>query len=67
MACFRLPASDPEDIERRLREEFQIEAPVRRWNEEVLVRVSVAPYTTADDLERLTAALDELFTRARRT
>jgi isopenicillin-N epimerase len=66
MACFRLPASEPEDVERRLREEFRIEVPVRGWNGQVLVRVSVAPYNTAEDLEQLTEALDELFMRAPR-
>ena len=67
MACFRLPDCDPEEVERRLREDAGIEVPVRRWNGQVLVRVSIAPYNTAEDLERLTQALDVLFTRAPRT
>lgn len=61
MACFHLPACDPETVERRLREEFAIEAPVRDWNGETLIRVSVAPYNTAEDLCRLETALDSLF------
>jgi isopenicillin-N epimerase len=61
MACFRLPECDPEEVELRLLEAFRIEAPVRDWNGQVLVRVSVAPYNTAEDLERLEAALVELF------
>jgi isopenicillin-N epimerase len=61
MACFRLPECDPEEIERRLRNEFRIEAPVRNWNGQPLIRVSVAPYNTAEDLAALEAALGALF------
>jgi isopenicillin-N epimerase len=57
MACFRLPQCEPEQVERRLREEFRIEVPVRDWNGLQLIRVSIAPYNTHDDLERLEAAL----------
>jgi isopenicillin-N epimerase len=61
MACFRLPECDPEEIERRLREEFRIDAPVRKWNGQSLIRVSVAPYNTAEDVAALEAALGALF------
>jgi isopenicillin-N epimerase len=61
MACFRLPDCDPEAVEDRLRDEFRIEAPVRSWNGHVLIRVSVAPYNTHEDLDRLEAALGEIF------
>jgi isopenicillin-N epimerase len=61
MACFRLPACDPEEIERRLRNEFRIEAPVRNWNEQPLIRVSVAPYNKAEEVAALEAALGALF------
>jgi isopenicillin-N epimerase len=61
MAAFRLPECDPDEAGRRLLDEFRIEAPVREWNGQHLVRVSVAPYTTADDLRRLRAALEALF------
>jgi isopenicillin-N epimerase len=57
MACFWLPQCDPEQVERRLREEFRIEVPVRDWNGRQLIRVSIAPYNTSDDLERLETAL----------
>jgi isopenicillin-N epimerase len=60
MACFRLPQCDPEEVELRLLEEFRIEAPVRDWNGQVLIRVSVAPYNTARDFEQLEAALRQL-------
>jgi isopenicillin-N epimerase len=61
MACFRLPPCEPEQVERRLREEFGIEVPVRTWNGGQLIRVSIAPYNTDDDLERLEAALSAVF------
>jgi isopenicillin-N epimerase len=61
MASFHLPPSDPEQIELRLLEEFGIEAPVREWNGQILIRASIAPYNTADDLTGLVAALRALF------
>jgi isopenicillin-N epimerase len=61
MACFRLPECDPEPVERRLRDEFRIEVPVRDWNGRQLIRVSIAPYNTGEDLERLEAALRAVF------
>jgi isopenicillin-N epimerase len=61
MAWFRLPGCEPETVERRLRDEFRVEAPVRRRNAEQLIRVSVAPYNTPDDLERLEEALRSIF------
>lgn len=61
MATFRLPACDPEEVERRLFGEFLIEVPVRDWNGQPLVRVSIAPYNTREDLNRLEAALGVVF------
>jgi isopenicillin-N epimerase len=61
MACFRLPPCDPDQVERRLRDEFRIEVPVRHWNGRQLLRVSIAPYNTGDDLDRLEAALRAVF------
>jgi selenocysteine lyase/cysteine desulfurase len=48
-------------IQHRLFEEFRIEAPVRHWNGQPLIRVSVAPYTTCEDLQHLQAALETMF------
>ena len=61
MACFRLPPCEPEQVEHRLRDEFGVEAPVRNWNGRQLIRVSVAPYNTELDIERLVAALGAVF------
>jgi isopenicillin-N epimerase len=61
MASFRLPACDPEAVERRLRDEFRVEVPVRNWNGEQLIRVSIAPYNMQEDVDRLEAALRAVF------
>jgi isopenicillin-N epimerase len=61
MACFRLPESDPEQVELRLLEEFRVEAPVRNWKGQTLIRVSIAPYNDAGDVDALVVALQELF------
>jgi isopenicillin-N epimerase len=60
MAAFRLPECDPEEVELRLLDAFRIEAPVRTWNGEQLIRVSVAPYNTAEDVDALAMALREV-------
>jgi isopenicillin-N epimerase len=61
MACFRLPSCTPGEVERRLFHEFRIEARVRDWNGQPLLRVSVAPYNTSADLHRLEVALSTIF------
>jgi isopenicillin-N epimerase len=60
MASFRLPECEPDELQRRLREEFGIEVLVQAWNEQPLLRVSVAAYNTEEDLEQLDAALRQL-------
>ena len=59
-AAFRLPACDPEAVQRRLLEDFRIEVPVRAWNGHHHVRVSVAPYNEPSELERLVDALAQV-------
>ena len=60
MASFRLPECEPEDVQRRLLNEFGIEVLVQAWNEQPLLRVSVAAYNTEEDLEQVEAALRRL-------
>ncbi len=52
-----LPPGDAEELQRRLAGEYRIEVPVVEWEGRRLLRVSVAPYNDAADLERLLAAL----------
>ncbi|HEV7132231.1 MAG TPA: hypothetical protein VGN27_00700, partial [Gaiellaceae bacterium] len=54
MATVRLPAPDP-GLKRRLFDEHRIEIPVLRGDD--MIRVSVAAYTTPDEIDRLLAAL----------
>ncbi len=51
---------NPERLEAELLARYKIEVAVKRWQGLNLLRVSVAAYTTAEDLERLTEALREL-------
>jgi isopenicillin-N epimerase len=60
MWATELPPGDAEELQRRLHDEYRIEVPVRDWEGKRLVRVSIAPYNKAADVERLLAALDEL-------
>jgi isopenicillin-N epimerase len=53
-----LATGDPQGLQRRLWDEHRIEAVIREWDGRSLLRVSVAPYNTAADLERLLAALE---------
>jgi isopenicillin-N epimerase len=61
MATFRLPPCEPEAVERRLFDEFRIEVRVSDWNGQPLMRVSIAPYNTRDDVQRLATALADVF------
>jgi isopenicillin-N epimerase len=56
LASVRLPASDP-TLSRRLIEEHRIQIPTMGPRRDDLLRLSVALYTTADDVERLLDAL----------
>ena len=55
-----LPTDDPDGLQRRLWGEHRIEVVVTAWEGRSLLRVSIAPYNTAADVERLLAALDRL-------
>jgi isopenicillin-N epimerase len=57
MIAVELPACDPHEVQRRLREEHAIEVPCFERNGRVLLRLSVQGYNTADDIERLVTAL----------
>ena len=50
----------PEELQRRLFDEHAIEVVVREWEGKSLLRVSIAPYNDAADVERLLGALETL-------
>ncbi len=61
MVTAELPAR-PEQanaLKTRLYDEHRVEAPIIVWHERVFVRVSFQAYNTADDLDRLLAALKD--------
>jgi isopenicillin-N epimerase len=58
MWATELPRGDAEELQRRLRERHRIEVPVREWEGRRLLRVSIAPYNEAEDVELLLRALE---------
>jgi isopenicillin-N epimerase len=59
MFAVRLPPCNPLEVQSRLYAEHRVEVVAHRaWRDEPLLRVSVAGYTTAEDIERLVSALD---------
>lgn len=57
MVAVELPACDPDEVQRRLRDEHRIEAPCFERNGRPLLRLSVQGYNTEEDVERLVVAL----------
>lgn len=51
------PETDTAVLKRRLLDEFAIEIPCLRWNEQPFIRVSIQAYNTAEDVAALLAAL----------
>ena len=60
MWASELPVDDPAELQRRLFDEHRIEVVVREWEGRSLLRVSIAPYSEAADVERLLDALGKL-------
>jgi isopenicillin-N epimerase len=60
MSAIRLPELDTQTLQKRLREEYQIEVPILRWNGIPLIRVSVQGYNNQADADALVAALEDL-------
>ena len=57
MWATEVETGDPAALQRRLFDEHRIEVVVRAWEGRSLLRVSIAPYNEAEDVERLLAAL----------
>jgi isopenicillin-N epimerase len=60
MWATELPPGDATELQRLLQEEHRIEVPVTEWEGRRLLRVSIAPYNAASDVERLLSTLAEL-------
>lgn len=57
MRAFELPAGAPEDLQQRLFDLYAVEVVVSEREGRRLLRVSIGPYVTRQDLERLRVAL----------
>ena len=64
MVSAPLPPCDPEDMRHRLFDDYQVDAPVRRWNDLHLIRISVQAYNTEEDVDVLVEALRRLFAKS---
>ena len=60
MRAVELPPGDPDELWRRLYEEFRVEVPVYEWGGRRLLRVSIGPYNDEVDVDRLVVALERL-------
>jgi selenocysteine lyase/cysteine desulfurase len=58
MWASEVTTDDPEGLQRRLFDQHRIEVVVREWEGKSLLRVSIAPYNEAADVERLLDALN---------
>jgi len=60
MATIPLPPCDPEELKRRLYDEYRVEVPIISWGGRQFVRVSVQGYNTREDVEAPAKALGDL-------
>ena len=60
MRAFTLPRGDPDELWRRLYEEFRVEAPVYEHDGASVLRVSIGPYNDEEDVDWLVRALRQL-------
>jgi isopenicillin-N epimerase len=61
MHAFRLPAGiEPDPLQTALRERYRIEVPVRRFGDEILLRISAQGYNRPEEYRLLADALAEL-------
>jgi isopenicillin-N epimerase len=60
MVACPVPIADAAYLKERLYNEFRVEIPVSRWDNQTLVRVSLQAYNDAADLEKLYAAMCDI-------
>lgn len=61
MVVLPVPAMDSDTLKNTLFDRYRIEIPVRPHKDQQLVRISVQAYNTDEDVERLLAALSEIY------
>jgi len=60
MVTARLPEVDVDALQVQLYDQYQIEIPLIRWNDQPLIRVSIQAYNSKEDVDTLLAALRSL-------
>jgi isopenicillin-N epimerase len=60
MRALTVRTSEPQELWRRLYDEYRVEVPVYEWEETTLMRVSIGPYTDEADVVRLVDAVRTL-------
>jgi isopenicillin-N epimerase len=60
MVSVRLPDVDTKALQECLFEQYMIEVPVMRWQDQPLIRVSIQEYNTQADIEKLVSSLIKL-------
>ena len=61
MAAVRLPPVDVETLKTRLYDDFRVEVPVFKWNDQPILRFSFQGYNSAADVEALVRALKAIW------
>jgi isopenicillin-N epimerase len=60
MAAIRLPPVDVNALKERLYNDYRVEAPVFKWNDQPFMRVSFQGYNSRTDADALVDALKHL-------
>ena len=60
MFASQLPPCDPSQVYETLWKEYRIEVPILRWQDRILVRVSIQAYNTDEDWFALSHALNQI-------
>jgi selenocysteine lyase/cysteine desulfurase len=55
-----LPELDINQLKLDLYDNYQIEVPILRWNDQALIRVSIQAYNNQTDTDKLLSALSNL-------
>lgn len=61
MAAVRLPPVDVETLKTRLYDDYRVEVPVFKWNDQPILRFSFQGYNSAADVEALVRALEAIW------
>ena len=60
MASIPIPITDPENFKNKLLSNYNIQIPVFKWEDKILLRYSIQVYNSEEELEKLLYAVKEL-------